>query len=306
MLSTSDLRVFATIADEGSFSRAATRLHLAQPSVSEKVARLEGQLGTELFVRTNRGAELTSAGARLLPFARRCVALCEEAVSAVRADDAAGRFKVLMHSTYAPTIMPFVLDVLAPFQLEVSNNDAHSEHVVQAVADGTADAGFTIAVPHPHNVRLKSFYVDPVVAAVLADHPLAGVTDITIADVAAHRLAVNVWGDGADAFMDLLRAAPAKSTFVKSVSPAETAASLARVRGQIAVCTRSTVALDLAAGRLVELAIRDLPRWTVEVFLAYAADADADGPVSAILRAVTAIAGGPESWLSRPTPEVPD
>ena len=50
MLATYDLLVFATIAEEGSFSRAAMKLHLAQPSISEKVVRLERQLGVSLFV----------------------------------------------------------------------------------------------------------------------------------------------------------------------------------------------------------------------------------------------------------------
>lgn len=76
LLATEDLRVFVAIAAEGSFSRAATRLHHAQPSISDKIARLERQLGAELFVRSNRGADLTAAGRRLLPFAVRCLELC--------------------------------------------------------------------------------------------------------------------------------------------------------------------------------------------------------------------------------------
>jgi DNA-binding transcriptional LysR family regulator len=290
--------VFATVAEQGSFSRAATRLHLAQPSISDKIARLERQLGSSLFVRTNRGAALTTAGERLLPFAQRCITLCDDAVRAVRANDADSRFRVLMHSSYAPAIMPFVLDVLSPFALEISNNDAHSEHVVQAVADGAADVGFTIAVPHPHNITLERFYTDPVVCVASSDHPLAEASTLSIAALAGHALAVNIWGDGADSFMELLQAGPIRSTQVRAVSPGETAAALARLRGHIAVCTRSTVALDLADGRLVVLPVVDLPRWDVEVYLAYQTELEVSEPVLALCAAVAAVDGGPDSWLA--------
>jgi DNA-binding transcriptional LysR family regulator len=289
VLSTYDLHVFATVAEEGSFSRSATRLHLAQPSISDKVARLERQLGTALFLRNNRGVQLTGAGRRLLPYAQRCISLCEDAIRAVRANDAELVFRVLMHSSFAPTIMPFLIDVLAEFPLELSNNDAHSEHVVEAIADGAADIGFTIAVPHPHNVRLEPFYADPVVCVAPSDHPLAGTTELAVDDLVGHELAVNVWGDGADRFIEMLRAAPIAATSFRPVSPAETAAALARHRGHIAVCTRSTVSLDLAEGRLVELPVVDLPVWVVRVFLVVPAEDPCNEPTEAVRKAVAAV-----------------
>jgi DNA-binding transcriptional LysR family regulator len=286
MLSTYDLHVFATVAEEGSFSRSATRLHLAQPSISDKVARLERQLGTALFVRNNRGVQLTGAGRRLLPYAQRCISLCEDAIRAVKANDAEVAFRILMHSSFAPTIMPFLMDVLAEFPLELSNNDAHSEHVVEAVADGAADIGFTIAVPHPHNVRLEPFYADPVVCVAHRDHPLAEASKLEVKDLVGHELAVNVWGDGADRFVEMLRSAPIAATSLRPVSPAETAAALARHRGHIAVCTRSTVSLDLAEGRLVELPVEDLPVWVVRVFLVVPTEQPGKEPTEAVRRAV--------------------
>ncbi|HEY3144529.1 MAG TPA: LysR family transcriptional regulator [Acidimicrobiales bacterium] len=297
MLSTYDLHVFATIAEEGSFSRSATRLHLAQPSISDKVARLERQLGTALFVRNNRGVQLTGAGRRLLPYAQRCVSLTEDAVRAVKANDAEMTYRVLMHSSFAPTIMPFLIDVLAEFPLELSNNDAHSEHVVEAVADGAADIGFTIAVPHPHNVRLEPFYADPVVCVADCDHPLAEARELEVADLVGHTLAVNVWGDGADRFVEMLRSAPIAATALRPVSPAETAAALARHRGHIAVCTRSTVSLDLADGRLVELPVVDLPRWLVRVFLVVRDEPARDAPTEAVRAAVAEVYTSEDSQL---------
>ncbi|PGH50156.1 LysR family transcriptional regulator [Streptomyces sp. Ru87] len=65
------LRAFITVADELHFTRAAARLYVAQQSLSRDIRRLEGLLGSELFVRTTRHVELTGDGARLLPYARR-------------------------------------------------------------------------------------------------------------------------------------------------------------------------------------------------------------------------------------------
>ncbi len=302
MLSTYDLHVFVTVAEEGSFSRSATRLHLAQPSISDKVARLERQLGAPLFVRNNRGVQLTGAGRRLLPYAQRCVSLCEDAIRAVKANDADLVFRVLMHSSFAPTIMPFLSDVLAGLPLELSNNDAHSEHVVEAVADGAADIGFTIAVPHPHNVRLEPFYADPVVCVADPDHPLAGATGLGVDDLVGHVLAVNVWGDGAERFVEMLRSAPIAATSLRPVSPAETAAALARHRGHIAVCTRSTVSLDLTEGRLVELPVADLPVWVVRVFLVVPDRNPGKEPTEIVRRAVAEVNDSPSSQLHSQRP----
>lgn len=202
-----------------------------------------------------------------------------------------------MHSSFAATIMPFLIEVLADFPLEISNNDAHSEHVVEAVADGAADVGFTIAVPHPHNVRLEPFYADPVVCVADRDHPLAPDDKLKVNDLVGHTLAVNVWGDGSERFMEMLRAAPIAATALRPVSPAETAAALARHRGHIAVCTRSTVSLDLAEGRLVQLPVADLPRWVVEIFLVVRDEATLDPPTEALRTAVAEVHSSDKGWL---------
>jgi DNA-binding transcriptional LysR family regulator len=202
-----------------------------------------------------------------------------------------------MHSSFAPTIMPFLIDALADFPLELSNNDAHSEHVVEAVANGSADVGFSIAVPHPHNVRLEPFYADPVVCVAAPEHPLNTGDELKVVDLIGHLLAVNIWGDGADRFMEMLRSAPIAATALRPVSPAETAAALARHRGHIAVCTRSTVSLDIANGQLVQLPVIDLPRWLVKVYLVVREDVPASPPIDALRTAVAEVDASENGWL---------
>ena len=82
------LRVFVAVADEGSFTLAADRLHVVQSAVSAAVRSLERELGTRLFDRTTRQVQLSDAGGVLLPEARRLLAaqaLAIERVQEVRA-----------------------------------------------------------------------------------------------------------------------------------------------------------------------------------------------------------------------------
>src|SRR5438045_9765393 len=79
------LRSFVAVAEELHFRRAAERLHLAQPSVSQQIRRLEAELGVRLFERNRRGASLTAAGETLLGEARDLLGRAEAAVAATRA-----------------------------------------------------------------------------------------------------------------------------------------------------------------------------------------------------------------------------
>src|SRR6476660_1380363 len=82
------LRSFVVVAEEASFTRAAARVHVAQPGVSAQVRRLESELGQRLLDRSGRTIRLTEAGAAVLPFAR--AALDAVAKARLVVDDLAG------------------------------------------------------------------------------------------------------------------------------------------------------------------------------------------------------------------------
>src|SRR4051794_23179920 len=77
------LEYFLAAVQRGSFSAAADSLHMAQPSLSEQVRRLEAELGVELFTRVGRGLQLTDAGRALRPHAERVLAEVEQARESV-------------------------------------------------------------------------------------------------------------------------------------------------------------------------------------------------------------------------------
>lgn len=87
------LRYFAAVAEELSFSGAATRLGLSQQALSAQVRCLEEQVGRSLFFRTTRRVELTAAGQALLPKARLSLHAAHEALNTARASDPERRYK---------------------------------------------------------------------------------------------------------------------------------------------------------------------------------------------------------------------
>jgi LysR family transcriptional regulator, hydrogen peroxide-inducible genes activator len=102
------LRYLCAIADTGSFSRAAEHCHVAQPSLSQQISKLEDELGTRLFDRLGRSIRLTEAGRGFLPHARAVLHQTELARSEVdgRRRDARGTVTVGVIPTIAPYYMP--------------------------------------------------------------------------------------------------------------------------------------------------------------------------------------------------------
>ncbi|HTV14987.1 MAG TPA: LysR substrate-binding domain-containing protein [Acidobacteriaceae bacterium] len=102
------LRYLCAIADTGSFTRAAEHCHVAQPSLSQQISRLEDELGTRLFDRLGRSVRLTDAGRAFLPHARAVLHQTELARSEVdiRRRDARGTVTVGVIPTIAPYFMP--------------------------------------------------------------------------------------------------------------------------------------------------------------------------------------------------------
>lgn len=98
----SQLRIFQAVAEEGSITRAAERLHRVPSNLSTRLKQLEEQMGVELFVRERQRLQLSAAGKVLLDYTARLFALREEALGAVQGGVPAGKFTLgTMYSTAA-------------------------------------------------------------------------------------------------------------------------------------------------------------------------------------------------------------
>jgi len=112
MLDTDQLRSFLAIVDEGSFTRAAERVHKTQSAVSMHIRRLEEQLGCALFVKQGRGARLTAEGEQLVDYARRILREEAGALAALSRKGLRGTIRFGVPDDYAEA---FLADILLRF-----------------------------------------------------------------------------------------------------------------------------------------------------------------------------------------------
>ena len=142
------LRHFVTVAEELHFGRAAERLHMTQPPLSQSIAGLEELLGAPLFLRNRRQVTLTAAGAALLPEARRLLEDAGALPDLVRrvAEGSAGRLTLAFVSTADYSVLPAILQrYRAAFpEVQLVLREATSDVQTEELLDGRIDAGFVI------------------------------------------------------------------------------------------------------------------------------------------------------------------
>jgi LysR family hydrogen peroxide-inducible transcriptional activator len=148
------LRYFVAIAETGGFVRAAQRCGVTQPSLSQQIRKLEGELGVTLFDRSSRGAVPTEAGRALLPRAQRILAEVRETMAGVKEDVEAGRGPLSVGAipTMAPYLMPPVLSrFLRDYpDCELTVREDLTERLIEAVVDHELDAAvMSTPVDHP-------------------------------------------------------------------------------------------------------------------------------------------------------------
>jgi DNA-binding transcriptional LysR family regulator len=178
------LRYFVAVAEELHFTRAAERMYIAQPALSEQIRRLEGELGVELLRRTTRKVELTAAGEVFLQRARRILheadAALAEASRAARGET--GSIRVATGSTAGLELVPDVLrafrDERPEVHLELRQLDW--ENYFGGLREGAVDAAFVWLPIEDEALSFTVLYVEPRVAALEAEHRLAARPELRI------------------------------------------------------------------------------------------------------------------------------
>ena len=172
------LRYFVTVAEELHFGRAARRLHMTQPPLSQTIMALEEMLGAPLFERNRRGVALTAAGAALLPEAARLLQQSAGLAELVRraATGASGRLSLAFVSSADYSVLPPTLRAYrAEFpQVEIALKEATSDLQLEDLLEGRVDAGLLIP-PLPDRARQDLDYLpvlrEPLVLAAPASLP---------------------------------------------------------------------------------------------------------------------------------------
>lgn len=191
-------RYFATVADERHFGRAAERLSMTQPPLSQAIRALEDALGVALFVRTKRSVALTAVGAALLPDVHRLLASADALPPLARrlARGEAGSLSLAFVSTADYGLLPSLLRAFGARypQVRLQLAEATSDVQIDELVAGRIDAGLVIPPVPPRHAAGLSYL--PVVREPLVVAMPAGASDapedapVQLADVAALPLVI--------------------------------------------------------------------------------------------------------------------
>ncbi|MDT0542710.1 MULTISPECIES: LysR family transcriptional regulator [Streptomyces] len=178
------LEYFVAVVEEANFTRAAERLHVAQPGVSAQIRRLEHELGQELLDRSGRSVRPTEVGAAVLPHARAALSAVsgvrlavEELTGLVRGHVAIGT--VTSHNVDLATLLAEFHDDHPA--VEITLTEDGSDRLIDALRGGRLDAAIiAFGTTPPPDLETHVVTEDAVVAAVSPDHELAGRSTIPL------------------------------------------------------------------------------------------------------------------------------
>jgi len=186
------LEYVVAIVETGSFTAAAERCHTAQSALSHQIARLESNLGNRLFDRTSRSVRLTEAGQALLPVARRILADITDVRAELRSFDGLMRGSLRIGATQTAVRVLNLLQLLADYDkgypdVEVSVTVGPGYELTAGIQSREFDVAFAAlddAAP-PRDIRFVPLgRIEPLVAVVAADHPLAGCASVQLRQLA--------------------------------------------------------------------------------------------------------------------------
>jgi DNA-binding transcriptional LysR family regulator len=187
------LRYFVAVAEELHFRRAAARLHISQPPLSQQIAALERELGVRLLARTRRRVELTLAGEAFLRDARTTLAELDVAAATARAIDA-GQAGVLRVTFVGSALLSIVPETVQRFRrerpgVEIELRERSTVEQLRAVSTGAADVAL-VRPPIETDPTLRAELVirEHTIAALPEDHPLARLRRVPLRRLAAEPL----------------------------------------------------------------------------------------------------------------------
>jgi len=206
------LRYFVAVAEELHFTRAAERLHIGQPPLSQQIQALEAELGAQLLERNKRSVRLTEAGRLFLDDARRILALSEQAaITAQRAQRGeAGELRIGF--TFSTPFTPYFATVINRYRqqfphVSLTLHEIATLHQLEAIAARSLDLGFvrTPETTFPDAIQLTELRQDPLLLVLPVDHPLAAKTEVAVADLAGEAFVMYPKNAGTGIYLRIFR-----------------------------------------------------------------------------------------------------
>ncbi|MFG1172252.1 LysR family transcriptional regulator [Erwiniaceae bacterium CAU 1747] len=187
------LRYFVAVAEEKNFSRAALRLHISQPPLSRQIQQLEAELGVVLLVHGSRPLQLTEAGHFFYQHARQFLAQSMEMASMTRRIGQIDRSLVM--GCVASTLYGIMPRLIRRFrarypQVDVTLLEMTTMEQLKALKEGTIDIGLGRIRHEEPGVRRIVLREEPLMVAMVSDHPLAAQPQLVLRDLQHETLLV--------------------------------------------------------------------------------------------------------------------
>ncbi|WP_293770086.1 LysR substrate-binding domain-containing protein [uncultured Pantoea sp.] len=183
------LRYFVAVAEELHFGRAAQRLNISQPPLSQQIIQLEAETGARLFHRTNRSVQLTAAGAQLLSDARTILLQVEQAADRAARLHRGEEGELRIGFTSSAPFTAAVSDALYRFrqqwpQVHIQMQEINTRQQLAPLLDGRLDLGVMRNTSLPAGLHHQLLLSEPLCAVVHKAHPLASAERISVSALA--------------------------------------------------------------------------------------------------------------------------
>jgi len=184
------LRYFTAVAEELHFTRAAARLGIGQPPLSQQIQQLEREIGTPLFLRLPRGIALTEAGAQFLEDARAILASADRAIDTARRLGRGERGAITVGFTASAVFHPYLPRAIRAYRdrypdVRVTLTESNTISLLRGLRLGEVDVAF-VRPPYLLDPEFESERVldEPMLVALPPDHPLSRRRSVPIAALA--------------------------------------------------------------------------------------------------------------------------
>jgi DNA-binding transcriptional LysR family regulator len=257
------LEVFEAVARNGSFTRAAEELHLSQPAVSMQIRQLEENLGLPMFEHIGKKFFLTDPGQEMFHYARRIaeiLAQAEELLEESR-DAERGRLSLSVATTAGYFATRLLSEFAARFpKVSYSLDVTNRETLLQQLENNERDMVIMGEPPGDMDLVYEPFMENPLVIVAPPDHPLAGQSDIPLAQFEQQRFVVRERGSGTRAAIERFFGSR-KVAFHTAMELSSNEALKQAVQAGLGlgIVSIHTIELELEAGRLVLLDAQAFP-----------------------------------------------
>lgn len=268
------LQAFDQIVFYSSFSKAARKLNVSQPTISLRIRALEQEVGGALFERRGSSLSLTELGQSFLPYAQTALRAMTTGADAARRT-LQGERGQLRIATLPSLATGFFATTLARFyhdypQIDVAIHTGHTQEIREMLYQHYVHLGFVVGPFFHPDISPLLHMKEPLILVTYPRHPLAQLEHITLSDVVSlgHPFFLIDWNFEVKQWQSNLLAASPSSTIEV---PPQTAYDLMMGGKGAALLTQAMVEQEVKTGRLVELHVQQMPRFQRESLLVHRA-----------------------------------